>query len=128
MPESEGRACRPLCNCPVGAHARAPEDRAERTTPVVAGMVQIDETRTFNVAGTFTESGVGLRHGVGKAPVPVVRADLTGKWYRGAEDRPVLLMGPETAREWGQALIEAADASERDVALYVSAQRRRGES
>ena len=102
----------------------AEPERAERTTPTVDGMVQIDETRTFNVAGVFTESGVGIRRHDG--PTPVVRADLTGKWYRGSEDKPVLLMAPEIAREWGQALIEAADASERDVALYMSARRRRG--
>jgi hypothetical protein len=101
-------------------------ERAERTTPAADGMVQIDSTRTFNVHGAYTESMVGLRTGGG--PTPVVRADLTGKWYRGGEDKPVLLMCPDTAREWGQALIEAAAAAEHDVAIYVSAQRRRGGS
>jgi hypothetical protein len=102
-------------DCPCRCHVDP--DRAERTTPATAGFVDVDPTRTFLVFGAFTESMVGLA--AGEAPRALVRADLTGKWNHGAEDKPVLIVGPQTAREWGETLIEAADAAEADLARFL---------
>lgn len=91
--------------------------RAERTTPAKFGYVEVDNTRTFLVFGAFTESMVGTSLGTG--PAPIVRADLTGKWNHGAEDKPVLMMSPEVAREWARHLKEGADAAEKDLKTYL---------
>lgn len=92
-------------------------ERAQRTTPAAAHFVEVDDSRTFLVFGAFTESMIGAT--LGEAPRALVRADLTGKWNHGAEDKPVLMMSPEVAREWGQTLTVAADAAERDVTTYL---------
>ncbi|MCA1571969.1 MAG: hypothetical protein LC798_16990 [Chloroflexi bacterium] len=97
-------------------------ERAARTTPAADGLIAIDETRTYQVHGAFTESMVGVRKD--GAGIPLVRADLTGKWWRGADDTPVLMMSPTTAREWGALLIEGAGAAERDVAIFERRRRR----
>lgn len=92
--------------------------RAQRTTPVKASFVEVDDTRTFLVFGAFTESMITLT--IGEAPRAGVRADLTGKWNHGSEDKPVLVMSPETARSWGRHLLEVADAADRDLITYNS--------
>lgn len=101
----------------------AGEERARPTTPVRNGFVEIDDSRTFLVFGAHTESMVGVT--LGEAPQGLVRADLTGKWNRGAKDRPVLVMRPETAREWAEALLLCADAAEADLAAYLNRGTRR---
>jgi hypothetical protein len=58
--------------------------------------------------------------GVGRAPEAAVRVELAGKWNRGAEDAPVLVMTPKLAREWATHLAEVADAAERDLETYLS--------
>lgn len=92
--------------------------RAERTTPAAAHFVEVDDSRTFLVFDAFSESMLGLTFG--KAPRSLVRADLTGKWNHGAEDKPVLMMSPDVAREWSKTLAECADAAERDLVTYLS--------
>lgn len=91
--------------------------RAERTTPARAHFVEVDDSRTFLVFGAFSESMISL--GLGRGPEPSVRCDLTGKWNHGAEDKPVLMMSPQLAREWASHLLEVADAAERDLLTYV---------
>lgn len=100
------------------ARRRREAERAQRTTPAAAHFVEVDDSRTFLVFGAFSESMLSL--GVGRGPEPCVRADLTGKWNHGAEDKPVLMMSPDVAREWAKHLAECADAAERDVATYLS--------
>ncbi len=92
-------------------------DRAERTTPAAHRFVDVDDSRTFLTFGAFTESMVGCA--LGKAPRALVRADLTGKWNHGAEDKPVLMMSPELAREWAANLVECAEAAEGDLARFL---------
>lgn len=93
------------------------DERAERTTPALLGFVEVDDTRTFLVFGAFTETMISL--GAGRAPRGVVRTDLTGKWNHGAEDKPVLVLEPGLAREWGALLLEAAEAAEADLERYL---------
>lgn len=101
----------------MGRRGRRKVARAERTTPVRSHFVEVDDTRTFLVFGAFTETMIGLA--AGEAPSGLVRADLTGKWNHGAVDEPVLMLRPELAREWGEALVEAAAAAEGDLAAYL---------
>lgn len=91
---------------------------APRTTPARAHFVEVDDTRTFLVFGAFTESMIVAT--LGKAPRPSVRCDLTGRWNHGAEDKPVLVVSPEVAREWAAHLRECADAAERDLVTYLA--------
>ncbi len=91
--------------------------RSKRTTPAKAHFVEVDDTRTFLVFGAFVESMLGAS--LGHEPRPLVRCDLTGKWNHGAEDKPVLMLSPEVAREWATIMLEAADAAERDVSTYL---------
>lgn len=100
------------------SNRRRRREQAQRTTPATARFVEVDDSRTFLVFGVFTESMVSL--GAGRAPEPAVRADLTGKWNHGAEDKPVLLLQPDLAREWAQTLLTAADAAERDVRTWLA--------
>ena len=93
-------------------------DRAPRTTPASNHFVEDDDSRTFLVFGAFSESQVGLA--AGKAPRALVRADLTGKWNHGSEDKPVLMMSPETAREWAAHLVSCANAADRDLQTYLA--------
>lgn len=93
-------------------------ERAQRTTPAPPHFVEVDDGRTFLVFGAFTESMLGLT--LGEAPRPLVRADLTGKWNHGADDQPVLMLAPGTARDWAKSLTEAAEAAERDLVTYLS--------
>ena len=97
---------------------KARRERAQRTTSVAAHFVEVDDSRTFLVFGAFSESMLGMTLGV--APAALVRADLTGKWNHGAEDKPVLMMAPGVAREWAKHLSECADAAERDLTTYLS--------
>lgn len=70
-----------------------------------------------------SDQQAGREHQAGQqtheAPRALVRSDLTGKWNHGAEDKPVLIISPETAREWGATLSEAADAAEADLARFL---------
>lgn len=100
------------------ARRRREQERAQRTTPARAHFVEVDDSRTFLVFGAFSESMISLS--LGEEPAPCVRADLTGKWNHGAEDKPVLMMSPEVAREWAKHLDECADAAERDIVTYLA--------
>jgi hypothetical protein len=42
--------------------------------------------------------------------------DVKGKWNHGAEDTLSMIASPDTIREWADAMLEAADAAERDEA------------
>jgi hypothetical protein len=68
---------------------------------------------------TFLAEGAYVRSIVAVQPPPprgLVGIDVAGKWNHGAKDTLSLITSPDTAREWGQALLEAADAAERDEA------------
>jgi hypothetical protein len=66
---------------------------------------------TFLAAGAYTRSLVAIDP---PPPRGLVGVDVEGRWNHGGEDKLSLIVHPDTAREWGEALIEAADAAERD--------------
>lgn len=91
---------------------------AERTSPARDGFVRVDKTKTFLVEGAFMETMIHP----GPPPEGLVRLDLSGYWskrVRQLPDEPVLELAASTAREIGQALLEGADAAERDAAEWV---------
>lgn len=91
---------------------------AERTSPARDGFVAVDKTRCFLVEGAFMETMIHP----GPPPEGIVRVDLTGLWSRRVRqlpDEPVLELAATTAREIGQALLEGADAAERDAAEWI---------
>jgi hypothetical protein len=68
---------------------------------------------TFLAFGAYTRSLVAVEP---PPPRGLVGVDVQGKWNHGAKDTLSLIVVAHTAREWGAALIEAADAAERDEA------------
>lgn len=89
---------------------------SERTTPAQDGYVTVDNTRTFLTHGAFLETMIN--------PEPVygiVRIDLDGEWSQRVTelpDEPVLMLRSGAAREIGQALLDGADAADRDAAKW----------
>lgn len=75
---------------------------------------------TFLVFGTYNRSLVAVEPA---PPRGLVGIDAKGKWNHGSDDTLSMIVSPEVAREWGEQLIEAADAAERDEATV---RRRRG--
>lgn len=71
----------------------------------------------FNVNGAEVRSIIGLDQRKNTAQ-PLVIVDADGKWNRGAKDTLVLSMPPGVAREIAAYLTEAADAAERDLAVW----------
>jgi hypothetical protein len=65
----------------------------------------------FLVFGTYNRSLVAIQP---PPPRGLVGVDAKGKWNHGAEDTLSMIVSPDVAREWGEQLIEAAAAAERD--------------
>lgn len=93
------------------------DDQAPRTTPSAGRFVEVDDSRTFLVFGVFMEAMVGMA--LGSDPRALVRLDLTGKWNHGGEDKPVLILTPDLARELVGLLAEGAEAADADLAQWL---------
>lgn len=74
---------------------------------------------TFLIHGAEVSSVLGFNKTRGvEEPQATVAIDMGGKWNHGAKDTLTAFCHPDIAREMAQALLEAADAAERDVITW----------